>query len=103
MTMYVKEHQIATIIGQETGGNLKGTNGGYMFFMRLPNSRIEVDIPVFGINVNEDTPATYNGGVKPDIEVHKSVKDLINGVDTELAHTLKYIAQLDQQENLDQE
>lgn len=91
MASYVKEFNLATIVGQETGGNQKGLNGGYMFFFRMPNSRVELDIPVFGINVRPDTDETYNGGIKPDIYVQKNVDDLKRGIDTELESTLKMI------------
>lgn len=91
MSTYAKKYKLATLVGQETGGNQKGLNGGYMFFLRLPNSRIELDIPVFGINILEDTPETHDGGIRPDILVQKSVDDLMNGVDTELQKTLQII------------
>lgn len=91
MSTYVKKYELATLVGQETGGNQKGLNGGYMFFMRLPNSRVELDIPVFGINILKDTPTTYDGGILPDIIVEKNIEDLITGRDTELQRTLDII------------
>jgi len=92
MSTYAKKYELATLVGQETGGNQKGLNGGYMFFLRLPNSRIELDIPVFGINILKDTPETYDGGIRPDIPVEKNVDDLISGADTEMKVVLENIA-----------
>lgn len=89
---YAKKYGIATLVGQETGGNQKGLNGGYLFFLRLPNSKVEIDVPVFGINILEETQETYDGGIVPDVLVQKSVDDLIRGVDTELEKVLELIA-----------
>ena len=91
MATYVKAYKLATLVGQETGGNQKGLNGGYMFFHRLPNTRVELDIPVFSIKILEETAATYDGGIQPDVLVQKNVNDLINGIDTELNKVLEII------------
>ncbi|MEL6918261.1 MAG: S41 family peptidase, partial [Bacteroidota bacterium] len=91
MATYAKKYKLATLVGQETGGNQKGLNGGYMFFLRLPNSRIEVDIPVFGIQILKETDETYDGGVRPDILVKKNIPDLVNGVDTEMQKVFEMI------------
>lgn len=91
MSTYAKKYELATLVGQETGGNQKGLNGGYMFFHRLPNSRVELDIPVFGIHILKDTPETHDGGIRPDIAVEKSIEDLIAGDDTEMKAVLELI------------
>ncbi|MEL7006585.1 MAG: S41 family peptidase, partial [Bacteroidota bacterium] len=44
----VKRYKIATLIGQTTGGNLRGINGGSILFLTLPNSKIEIDLPIIG-------------------------------------------------------
>ena len=36
----------ATLVGQTTGGNQRGINGGAFFFLRLPNTQIELDLPL---------------------------------------------------------
>lgn len=91
MATYVKKYNLATIIGQTTGGNQRGVNGGYIFFNRLPHSKVEVDIPVIKTTINEVTNTTPNGGIVPDILIDKKIQDLINGIDTELEATLKLI------------
>ena len=88
--MYAKGIENITIVGQETGGNQMGTNGSNIFFMRLPNTKIEVDIPV----VNQFIPlkeGNSDGGVKPDLEIKKNINDFINKKDTELLAVLKLI------------
>jgi len=74
-------NKLATLVGTETGGTKKGINGGQMFFMTLPNSKIEVDIPLIGYYPT--TPA-QDTGIQPDIQIEQSLEDFINGKDTQL-------------------
>ena len=83
---YLKQNKLATIVGQESGGNMQGITGGQIFFLNLPNSGIEVDIPVIGYYPTEDRP---NEGVKPDVEVKPSVDDLVKGIDSEMEKALE--------------
>ena len=67
-----------------------GTNGSFIFFLRLPNTKVELDIPV----INNYVPTgkiPIDGGVKPHIEVKKSIQDFINNEDTELNTILRLI------------
>lgn len=92
MSMYAKKLDNITLIGQETGGNQKGTNGNYMFFLRLPNTKVELDIPVMGQQVASDTKEVYDGGVIPHVIVEKTAADFADGTDTEMSTILKLIA-----------
>ncbi len=83
-----RRHQLGTIIGTETGGNLRDINGGQILFLRLPNSGIEIDFPVMGGFSLNDYP---NKGVSPDIEVAPSIDDFINDRDVVLEKTLQLI------------
>jgi len=60
----VHTHRLATLVGTPTGGNQRGINGGAFFFVRLPNSHIEVDLPL--IAFIPDGPAP-DAGLTPDI------------------------------------
>lgn len=60
----VKEHRLATLIGKETGGNRRGTNGGRMVFLKLPASGIEVDVPLVGYYPATPQP---DRGIVPDV------------------------------------
>jgi hypothetical protein len=79
---YVKTNRLARIVGQTTGGNRQGINGGNYFFLYLPNSRIEIDIPVYF-----QAPKTLNKdeGVIPDILVKRRPEDIGNNFDRELS------------------
>lgn len=90
MAAYAKQIENITLVGQETGGNQLGTNGGSIFFLRLPNTKVELDIPVINMFVQTEEKA-IDGGVTPDIAVEKNPQDFVNNVDTELNTILKLI------------
>lgn len=81
-----KANGTATLVGQATGGNLKGTNGGGIFFLTLPNTKVEVDIPIFGSYPLGEMP---DRGVLPDVEVQRTVEDFLKGRDVELEKVLE--------------
>ena len=70
-----------TLVGQPTGGNLRGINGGAFFFLNLPNSRLEIDLPLIGQFPLEAQP---DGGLAPDIAVVPSATVIAAGRDAEL-------------------
>jgi len=86
----LQQNKIATIIGTETGGNRKGTNGGNLFFLRLPNSKIEIDIPLIGYYPLIEQP---DQGLTPDIVVVPTLEDKSNKKDLELEKALEIINQ----------
>jgi len=77
-------------IGEETGGTYEGNISGYSEMIKLPNSKIKVDIPIvhFRINVN---PKIRGRGVMPDYEVRQSWEDYINTKNSKLEYVLKQI------------
>ncbi len=79
---YVKTNKLARIVGQTTGGNKQGINGGNYFFLYLPNSRVEIDIPVYF-----QSPLTLNKdeSVIPDILVKRQAEDIGNKFDREIS------------------
>ena len=77
----VKSNQIGTIVGRETGGNLRGINGGQILFLRLPHSEIEIDFPVVGVFATDDQP---DQGVRPDLLVVTKNQNIVNWWDPEL-------------------
>ena len=77
----LQQNKLATLVGQPTGGNQRGTNAGALFFLRLPRSGIEVDLPLIGFYPSEDKP---DAGLTPDVSVTPRVEDIARGVDAEL-------------------
>ena len=79
---YVQKHRLATIVGQVTGGNKQGINGGNFLSLTLPNSKAEVDIPLYyqaPLNPQNDE------SIVPDIIVKRNAADIGSRVDRELA------------------
>jgi C-terminal processing protease CtpA/Prc len=87
MAKIAKYNKLATLVGTETGGDNRGINAGVIGFMRLPNSKIEVDIPLIGTYYNEGNP----DGVQPDIKVQVSPMPFLYEKDFYLNAALEYI------------
>ncbi|TPW05288.1 MAG: peptidase S41 [bacterium] len=77
----VKDYGLATLLGQTTGGNRRGINGGAFFFLRLPASGFEVDLPL--IASFPETPQP-DAGIEPDIAVATSARDIAEGRDPQM-------------------
>jgi len=73
---------VATLVGQTTGGNQRGINGGAFFFLRLPHTRIEMDLPLISRFPEGNPP---DAGIVPDIRVTPTPQDLADGTDVEMA------------------
>jgi hypothetical protein len=74
----VQEARLGTIVGEPTGGNQRGINGGAFFFLRLPGSGLEVDLPLIGYFPPRAQP---NSGLRPDQLVRPTRADLMSGRD----------------------
>ena len=77
----LRQHKLGTLVGQPTGGNQRGINGGAFFFLRLPRSKIEIDLPLIGFFPSRPMP---DAGLVPDISITPRAQDIARGVDTEL-------------------
>lgn len=77
----VKATGLATLVGQPTGGNQRGITGGNFFFLRLPNSRIEMDLP---LKTTPPRPGVPDAGIEPDVRVTVTQADIVAGRDVEL-------------------
>lgn len=85
---YVRENRLATIVGRTTGGNQQGINGGNYFFLSLPQSKIEIDIPVYF--QAPLTPAP-DQSVVPDIKTTPTADDIGNRFDREIEEIMRLI------------
>jgi C-terminal processing protease CtpA/Prc len=73
---------VAALAGQPTGGNRRGIDGGAFFFLHLPKSKIEIDIPLIGTFPATPQP---DAGLQPDIDVPLTAQDIAAGRDAVLA------------------
>lgn len=85
----VREARAATLIGETTGGNLRGINGGAYFFVRLPESGLEFDLPLKGYF--PEGPIPPDAGVRPDIHVSLSAAAIANGSDPQMAAAITHL------------
>lgn len=77
----LQKNKLATLVGQPTGGNQRGINGGAFFFLRLPNSKIEIDLPLIGLFPLGVRP---DAGLQPDVLIEPDIKGIAQNVDAEL-------------------
>jgi C-terminal processing protease CtpA/Prc len=85
----VREARAATLIGETTGGNLRGINGGAYFFVRLPESGLEFDVPLKGYFPVGPIPA--DSGVAPNIRISLTAADVAKGNDPQMDMALRKI------------
>jgi hypothetical protein len=80
---------LARIYGQPTGGNQRGINGGSFFFVRLPNTGLEADLPLVGVFPVERKP---DAGLAPDVTLEQSQMDIAIGRDSVLERAIRDVA-----------
>lgn len=85
----VKAGGAATLIGRETGGNLRGLNGGQLTWLILPHSGVSVDIPLIAGFAKTPQP---DRGVLPDIAVRTRLEDVAAGIDPDMAAAKRWFA-----------
>lgn len=85
----VQDNRLATLIGEPTGGNKRGINGGAFFFMRLPNSGIELDLPLIGYFPSRLQP---DEGIAPDIFAAPTIEDIRSGRDRALDLAVAHVS-----------
>jgi len=78
----VKSDGRAVIVGQESAGGYALNTSGFFSIVTLPNSKIELGIPLFGFNMgNNPSKNPMNRGVIPDYEIEISPEDVVNSHD----------------------
>ncbi len=83
-----KKNSYATLVGTETGGTKMGITGGQIFFLNLPNTKIEIDIPLIGRYPMTELP---DEGIQPDILVAQSLTGYLSNTDDQLAKVISII------------
>jgi hypothetical protein len=79
---------LARLFGGTTGGNRRGINGGAFFFVRLPDSGIEFDLPLIGTFPTVPQP---DAGIDPDVAVAPTAPDIAAGRDPVLAAAIDWL------------
>lgn len=77
-----KESGLVRLFGEPSGGNMRGINGNGYFFVRLPGSGLEFDLPIIGNFRRRPQP---DRGVLPDVPVRPTLADIAAGRDPAMA------------------
>ncbi len=77
---FVQRTRTATLVGQPTGGNRRGLNGGELAWVVLPHSGVAVDIPLLAADYDAATP---DASVTPEVLVEPSFAAAAAGRDLE--------------------
>jgi hypothetical protein len=81
----------AEFIGEETGGGYYGDNSGTFVIVTLPNSRMNVGIPMLAYYTAVRNFPFTDRGVIPDHEVVPAINDILNKKDNVLSFTMELI------------
>jgi hypothetical protein len=86
---HLHDRKRATFIGEESAGGYYGNTSGPRALVTLPHTRVKLLLPLmtYYIHVNAGHPAAH--GVIPDVPIHYSIRELIDGKDKGLAAALE--------------
>ncbi len=90
MSAIIKENTAAIFIGEEPGGNPNQNTSGVMLPMVLPNSQVQVTMPIILWKMNVNFPNT-GFGVVPDYPIKNSIDDVMNKTDRVMEFTMELI------------
>ncbi len=85
----MRRNGLARIYGQPTGGNQRGINGGSFFFVRLPHSGLEADLPLVGTFPKTPKP---DAGLVPDVRIDPTADDIAANIDPVLQRAISDLA-----------
>ena len=81
----LKASGVGKLAGETTGGNRRGHNGGAFFFVRLPASGLEFDLPLIGNFPLQPAP---DAPLEPDVKVEVKAADIAAGRDVVMERAL---------------
>ena len=84
----IQEEHLGVLVGEPTGGNKRGINGGAFFFLTLPHSGIEIDLPLIGYFPAQPQ---RDEGLSPDVPVSPSQQDIGRDYDPVIARVERLI------------
>jgi C-terminal processing protease CtpA/Prc len=87
---YLKYKSNAIIIGEETGGNIAGSNAVISGKIFLPNTDIKIFVPLY--HLYHDLDVKNEGrGLMPDYPTHYTKEDILNGIDVDMKKVLELV------------
>jgi hypothetical protein len=82
-------NDLATFVGQETGGGYFGNTSGYGRELILPNSKIRIKIPALQFIMNVAPKLPFGRGVIPHYEVIPTIEQYLNQENASLKYILE--------------
>lgn len=79
---------LGTLVGEATGGNRRGINGGCFYFFRLPETGLEADLPLIG---NFPLTAQPDAGLRPAVAASPTASAIAAGRDLALDRALALV------------
>jgi len=89
MADILQQTKSVKLVGEPTGGTKQGINGGQFFFLYLPSSGIEVDIPLV---YQSPLKMRKDEGIQPDVTVTTQPEDMATGLDRQLEYLIRRIS-----------
>ncbi|MCT4583783.1 MAG: S41 family peptidase [Peptostreptococcaceae bacterium] len=90
----IKDMDNGYLIGTSTSGNYYETTAGSLLNFNLPNTKIQLTVPIMQLHLNDDIDGeTENNllSVKPNYEVPLNITDFVNQIDTHMDFTYELI------------
>lgn len=84
----------AVFFGEECGAGYYGNTSGFMVMATLPNTKIQVRIPLILYTMAVDG-YPMNRGIVPDVPVTPTIEDLLAGRDLVMDRALEFLAEGD--------
>jgi C-terminal processing protease CtpA/Prc len=88
-TSTVHFHKRAKFIGEEAGGGYYGNTSGFAAVITLPNSKLQVSIPLQTYYLAVSGYDRPDRSVIPDYPVHDTIQDLLSGKDNAMDLALR--------------
>jgi hypothetical protein len=82
LTSWLKQHTDAVLVGSQAGGGYNGNNGGAFPTLTLPKSKTEITFPAYRLILDHDSEQRQ--GIVPDIEVKKTLEQVLQKQDAEM-------------------
>lgn len=82
---------VGTYVGMTCGGAYDGCSAAQFSSIKLPNTELEISLPLGRILYNVDAKKYNKPILQPDFEVNSNLEDFLNNEDTVLKYTLNLI------------
>ena len=76
-----KDNERAVFIGDDTGGAAEGNTSGTFVFVQLPNSKLELAIPLLAYHMHLSKRPIKGTGIRPDFRIIPSLSQILEGKD----------------------